>query len=147
MFGLKIKRNTTKYFFLTVLVIFLLVSVFTPFTFANTQEVFGASDMILVNPFQDSVNSTFNGSTGSAKFSTFAEFLWIFTNIFNLLIQVLIVLAFVAFLWGIVKTIFLANDTNQRAQGRKALLFSTFALFALVSIWGIIYVVQRTFFF
>jgi len=76
----------------------------------------------------------------------FAEFLGIFTNIFDLAIPILMTAALAGFFYGIAKTIFEADDPNQRMQGRKAMLFSIFAFFAVLAIWGITTAVRKTFF-
>ncbi len=76
----------------------------------------------------------------------FADFLGIFTNIFDVAIPVLITAALAGFMWGIAKMVLNADDANAREQGRKAMVFGVFALFALVAVWGIALAVRRTFF-
>lgn len=57
----------------------------------------------------------------------------------------LITAAIVAFFWGMVKYIFSAAGGEDRAQGLQIIMYSVIAIFAMVSIWGIIHVLQNTF--
>ncbi|MFC1614971.1 hypothetical protein ACFL22_00205 [Patescibacteria group bacterium] len=78
--------------------------------------------------------------------SNFADFLGIFTNIFDVAIPILITAALAGFLWGIAKMVLKADDASAREQGRNAMVFGVFALFALVAVWGIVLAVRKTFF-
>jgi len=76
----------------------------------------------------------------------FEEFLDIFVRIFDYSISILITAALAGFLWGIAKMVLKADDANAREEGRKAMVFGIFALFALIAVWGIVLAVRRTFF-
>ncbi|MFC1720807.1 hypothetical protein ACFL0K_00965 [Patescibacteria group bacterium] len=78
--------------------------------------------------------------------TNFADFLGIFTRIFDIAIPILITAALAGFFWGIAKMVLKADDANAREEGRKAMVFGIFALFALIAVWGIAIAVRRTFF-
>jgi len=55
-------------------------------------------------------------------------------------------LAFVAFFWGLAKFIMNAEDSEERAQGKQFMIWGIIALFVIVSIMGILGVLNNTFF-
>jgi hypothetical protein len=61
-------------------------------------------------------------------------------EVLNRLIPLLIALALVIFFWGIVVYVYKKDAT----EGRKIITAGVIALFVMVSIWGIIKVVQNT---
>jgi len=65
--------------------------------------------------------------------------------IFNPLILLLIAIATVYFLWGL--SMFLANaeDSAERAEGKKKIVYGLIGLFVMVSVFGIIRLVLDTF--
>jgi len=69
----------------------------------------------------------------------------IFWNILAALIPVIFVLAFVLFLWGAAKYIYQADDATKRAEGNKLMLYGIIALFVMVSVWGLVGILGRSF--
>ncbi|HWB34120.1 MAG TPA: hypothetical protein VG753_02285 [Candidatus Paceibacterota bacterium] len=63
-------------------------------------------------------------------------------NTLNSLIPLLIAFALVVFFWGLVQYIMSAGESH--AQGRNVMIAGITALFVMVSIWGIIRLVQNT---
>lgn len=62
----------------------------------------------------------------------------------NALIGLFITLAIVAFFWGLIK--YLINMNNEDAhKGIQIMLWGVIAIFVMVSIWGIIRLLQATF--
>jgi uncharacterized protein YhhL (DUF1145 family) len=75
-------------------------------------------------------------------FDTFFEDL---LDLFNLLIAVSIALALLFFVWGLALLILNAGDEEKRARGKKIMLWGVIALSVMISIWGIVEVLQITF--
>ncbi len=63
-------------------------------------------------------------------------------NIANLLYQLVFVLIILAFAYGVLKFIF--QDGDEKDKGKGFMVWSVVALFVLVSVWGIIQIVQGT---
>ena len=66
-------------------------------------------------------------------------------NLIGLLAGVLVALALTVFLWGMV--VFIANSANdeKRAQGKKKMVWGIVALFVIVSVWGLVNLLQTVF--
>lgn len=65
-------------------------------------------------------------------------------SLLNTATTLLIGLAVVYLIWGIVKYMSADND-EKRTEGRKTMIHGIIALFVMVSIWGIIGILQNTF--
>ena len=65
------------------------------------------------------------------------------------IIQVLIPVAFgaavVFFFWGLAMFILRADDSSARERGKAIMIWGTFAIFIMASIWGINKILQDTF--
>lgn len=57
-------------------------------------------------------------------------------------IPVLVALALAIFIWGGVVMIVSAGDDTSRKEGQTRMLWGLFALFVLVSVWGIVQLIQ-----
>jgi uncharacterized membrane protein YfcA len=51
------------------------------------------------------------------------------------LVSLLVVLAFLYFIWGLVEFIRQAEDEGAREQGRQRMIWGVVGLFAIVSVW------------
>ena len=62
------------------------------------------------------------------------------------LVPILMGLALLGFFWGVVQ--FLTNPDNEdkREQGKWFMVWGVIALFVMVSVWGLVRLVGRTFF-
>jgi ABC-type Fe3+-siderophore transport system permease subunit len=60
-------------------------------------------------------------------------------------IPVVIGLAFLFFLWGLMKFILVAGDEKAKEEGKRIMIWGTIALFVMVSIWGIVNIIQGDF--
>lgn len=70
--------------------------------------------------------------------------------LFGCIIQVAIIpilfsLALIVFIVGVIKYIVNADEATEREQGRKFMLYGIVALFVMVSVWGLVAVIQGTF--
>lgn len=75
------------------------------------------------------------------------------TTLFNLfgciirksVIPLLVMLAVVVFIIGVIKFISGAADSTKREEGRKFMIYGIIALFVMVSVWGLVSILQGTF--
>ncbi len=61
----------------------------------------------------------------------------------NGVIGLFITLAIVIFFWGLIK--YLVEVGEQKSEGLKIMFYGVIAIFVMVSLWGIIRVLQQTF--
>lgn len=89
------------------------------------------------------------GSTANAcddNIENISELLGLFACIIrSALIPLLITLSIVIFIIGIIKYIAKADEEKEREEGRKFMLYGIIALFVMVSIWGLVGIIQGTF--
>jgi uncharacterized membrane protein len=64
-------------------------------------------------------------------------------SILNNIMVVMITLAIVVFFWGLVK--YIISDGEARSEGLRTIFYSIIAIFIMVSIWGVIKLLQNTF--
>lgn len=89
---------------------------------------------------QGNPGSTIFTSTGTNAFSI----LGVISNIFGIIIPILVTLAVIYVIIGIIKYATSSDDESQ-AQARKNILHGIIALFAIVSIWGLVAILNNTF--
>ncbi len=71
----------------------------------------------------------------------------IFTNIISTLILLVFALTFLVFMWGIIKGwIIGGGDVEGVDTGKKVVFTGIIALVIMSSIWGILYLLQSSFF-
>ena len=69
----------------------------------------------------------------------------VIAQIINPLIPVLIGIAMLVFFWGIIQYILNADSEEKRSTGRQHMMWGIIGLFVMVSVWGIIYLLQDFF--
>ena len=67
-----------------------------------------------------------------------------FNTILNGAIGLLITLAIIAFFWGLIRYLF-TEGAEGKAAGLKIMLMGVIVIFVMVSIWGIVRLLQSTF--
>ena len=67
----------------------------------------------------------------------------VFSTLINAAIPVVLVLAVLYFFWGLANYILSAEEKKE--EGRTIMIYGTIALFIMVSIWGLIGLLQETF--
>ena len=67
-----------------------------------------------------------------------------FNGWINALIPLIIGLAVIAFMWGLIQYIS-AGDDSKKAEAKSAMIYGIIILFVMVSIWGIVKILQDTF--
>ena len=77
--------------------------------------------------------------------TTLADILWTLSDLVNIAIPIVVSLALLAFFWGLAMFIFQSGDTEKRKNGLQIMIWGIIVLFVIVSLWGIINVLQYTF--
>ena len=67
-------------------------------------------------------------------------------TVINMAVGVLVPLALVIFFYGLVKYIYNSSDATAHKEGRETIFWSLLALFVLISIWGILALLNTAFF-
>lgn len=65
--------------------------------------------------------------------------------IISALIPLLITLSVIVFIIGVIKYIAGADEAAKREEGQKFMLYGIVALFVMISIWGLVGILQGTF--
>lgn len=65
-------------------------------------------------------------------------------DVMNILIPMLITAALIYFIWGVIQYI-IAKDADAKEKGKKVLVQGILGLFIIVSVWGLIGIIQSTF--
>lgn len=58
---------------------------------------------------------------------------------------VLLALSVIVFVIGVIKYISNADDESKRTEGRNFMIYGIIALFVMVSVWGLVAIIQGTF--
>lgn len=68
------------------------------------------------------------------------------TEVLNLIIPFLVLLATVIFLWGVVKYITAGGDEQRLKEGRMLVMGGIIALAAMIAVWGFVKILLSAFF-
>ena len=66
-------------------------------------------------------------------------------QIINPLIPVLIGIGLIVFFWGIIQFVLNADSEEKRTTGKQHMIWGIIGMFIMVSVWGIIYLLQDFF--
>lgn len=66
-------------------------------------------------------------------------------QIINPLIPVLIGIGLIVFFWGIIQFVLNADSEEKRSTGKQHMMWGIIGIFIMVSVWGIIYLLQDFF--
>ncbi len=75
--------------------------------------------------------------------ATLLDTLALANTFLNALIGLFITLAIVVFFWGLIR--YLVNAGEEKSEGLQIMFYGVIAIFVMVSIWGIIRLLQSTF--
>ena len=77
--------------------------------------------------------------------SSLLSVLGLISKLINGIIPILLALAVLAFFWGLIQYLFANGSEADIAKGLKMMTAGIIAIFVMVSLWGIIRVLQRSF--
>lgn len=106
-----------------------------------------SSGTIIAYYWDDPAPSTSNTTTGTglAK-SDFGALVTQLINYIKLLVPFIIALALLVFLWGIFKLVFAGGSELDVKEGTKFMTWGIVSLFVMVSVWGLVAILTKTFF-
>ena len=104
------------------------------------RKFIGITSLVLVN-LAIPVTALAQASGGASGGLMYA--LGVVATFLNGLIGILITLAIIVFFWGLVQ--YLVNVGEQKSEGLKIMFYGLIAIFVMVSIWGILRLMQATF--
>lgn len=88
---------------------------------------------------------TFSDRIGNP--STLAELIQRFIDLIRFALPLLIILTLLVFIWGLAKFILNPDSEQERSKAKTIMLWGVFMLFLMVSVWGVVALIQNTFFF
>ncbi len=80
----------------------------------------------------------------SGKATDFKSLVQLLISLLNILIPLIIGVALVVFLYGIVRYVLGSGD--DKSSAKSIMLWGIIALFVMVSVWGLVGILQSTFF-
>ncbi|NOY35353.1 MAG: hypothetical protein GXP44_00240 [bacterium] len=66
-------------------------------------------------------------------------------DLVQMIIPLLISIALLVFIWGIIQYVTAGDDEEKRKKSTNKILYGIIGLFAIVSVWGLVKVIQNTF--
>lgn len=76
---------------------------------------------------------------------TLAHTLKVVSGIINAIIPIVLALAVLFFFWGLAMYMFDAGNSEKKQEGINMMIMGVLAIFTMVSMWGIVRVLQQTF--
>jgi hypothetical protein len=68
----------------------------------------------------------------------------IISNIIVPIIELIVSIGLIVFVWGIIEMIIYADDADAKTKGRNHMLSGLLGIFIMLSAWGIIYLISNT---
>ena len=75
--------------------------------------------------------------------ANFKDVILIVVNIFATILPVIVLLAFLYFLWGLAQ--YLKSDKEKQAEAKTVMINGIIAFFVMISVWGIVFILVGTF--
>ena len=76
---------------------------------------------------------------------TFKEAVYFVLSILEMVIPIILSFTFLFFVWGLAKMIWHGGNEGKYEDGRRIAFYGVVAFFVMLSVWGIIAVLQNTF--
>ncbi len=87
-----------------------------------------------------------SGSLCPNNFNTIGDiFGWATCMISNSIIPLLFALALAFFIWGVIKFTVADTESKEKQKGKDFMIWGIIALFVMVSVWGLVNVLNLTF--
>ena len=102
----------------------------------TTRNIFFISTILLAFIVVPAISSAFT-------FQRLQEFFIV--EIVNNVIILIVGLAVAYFLWGVAKYILHSDDAKAREEGKNMMIYGVIALFVMVSMWGLVNLLDTTF--
>ena len=67
-------------------------------------------------------------------------------GVVDLLFPIVGALALIWFFWGIIQYVLKGENIEKREQSRNFMIYAVIAFFVMFSIWGLVHIIQNTFF-
>jgi len=80
-----------------------------------------------------------------ASAATVGSVLKVFSDTINAVIPIILALAVLYFFWGLAKYVLNSANEDAKEEGRNIMIWGIIALFVMVSVWGLIALLQDTF--
>jgi hypothetical protein len=77
--------------------------------------------------------------------TTLGDILATIGDLVNTLIPIAVAIALLFFFWGLAQYILKASDEDGRKAARDTMIWGIIALFVIVSVWGLVQILQDTF--
>jgi hypothetical protein len=97
---------------------------------------------LMVAPFMSFAQTNVQGTT--VQGTTIFNILVTIGAILNIIIPILITLAVIYVIYGVIKYV-TASDSDGQAEGRTVIISGIVGLFVIVSIWGLVAILNSTF--
>ncbi len=124
--------------------IFILIGLFLPVTsFAVGYSDYGSTGSGTSDAGAVSGTGASGGTSGVSGMNA-TEVLAEVTRVIQMIIPIVIGLALLVFLWGILKYLF-ASDAKNKKEGINYITWGIISLFVMVSIWGLVTLLQQSF--
>ncbi len=78
--------------------------------------------------------------------TNFKSLIGVLVGLLNVVIPIIIALALLAFFWGVFLFVRNSDGGDEKGEGRRIMIWGIIALFVMVSFFGIVRIVQNTFF-
>ena len=93
---------------------------------------------LLVVPFLASAQTVVSSGGLFSVFKTI-------TNVINTAIPLVLALAVLYFFWGLAQYVLNSANEDKKEEGRNIMIWGIIALFVMVSVWGLVRMLQTTF--
>jgi len=83
------------------------------------------------------------GTEAEPNLNFFQSLLLQLGELIKIAVPILVALAVLLFIWGVIKFVFAAENDEARAEGKKVMTWGIIALFVIVSVWGLVELLQQ----
>jgi hypothetical protein len=77
---------------------------------------------------------------------TFASMIGTIVDLLNEVVQLLMIVSLLGFIWGLVRFTYNSGDEAGRKEGKQIMVWGTVALFGMTTVWGLVEMVKTIFF-